>query len=362
MQFPGRHWVRMGAVGRPPRLGVTILLVLLLSSWSVTAVTATPYQQGTVTVAVVPADISKAAGEKFEVKIEISNVKDLGAFELSLRFDPALIQVDKATIGDFIGSTDRTVLPLGPNINVAEGRLDVGALSTGALPGAQGKGVLLALSCTAMRAGQGQLDLAQVRLSDTKGQPIAATPSGGNVTFTGDVLVPTATAAPVTPTATLVPLPATATLIPTATAVPPSPTAVATATMPPTETPAPAGATPAVTPEPVETRLFKAVSATTQALQTAAALWTETPTATVTLEPTATSEPGSTPNPEAMVEPGATSSSTLLPSAAPAATPAEPNAPGSQPGAGLAIGLGVVAVALGAGGVVLWRRGRAKSS
>lgn len=360
MQIPGRHGgKRSRSEGQWRRGSTIILLILLLCSGSATAVMAMPAQQGSAAVAVVPAAISKAAGDQFEVNITASGVQDLGAFELSLRYDPALIQIDKVTIGEFIGSTDRTVLPLGPSIDAAGGQLEVGALTAGALPGAQGNGVLVALSCTALRAGEGQLTLAQVRLIDTKAQPIAAVPSDGEVVFTGDIVVPTATAAPVTPTATPLPLRPTATLIPTATAVPPSPTAAATATTPPTETAVPASATPAETLEPLETRIRKIASATVQARQTAMTFWTATPTATVTPTPTATYEATATPKPEATAEPAA---ATTGPSPVPGSTPGQPAAPESQSNAGLAIGLGAAAVALGVGGAVLWRRGRHKSS
>lgn len=360
MRIPGGHWVFTGRAARVARLSMAVLLAVLLYPWIGTAATAMPYQQSAVTVAVVPADTSKAAGDRFEISIEVTGVKDLGAFELSLRYDAALMQVDKATLGEFIGSTKRTVVPLGPNINAAEGRLLIGAITTGTLAGAEGQGVLATLSCTALRAGTGTLQLEAVRLSDAKGQPIAATAADGSIRFTGSIVVPTATPAPVTPTATLIPLPATATLIPLATAVPPSPTPSATETLAPIATPVPASATPAETLEPLETRILKVASATVQAWQTEAALWTATPTATATPEPIATSEPTVTPNPATTAEPGA--ATPVSSPGAPAMTPAAPNAPQSQSGAGLAVGLSAAAVALGAGGVYLWRRGRSKKS
>lgn len=365
MQIPGRHWVWRGRAGRPPRLGIAILLVLALCSGSVTAVLATPNQQGSATVAVVPADIAKVAGDKFEVNIEISDVKDLGAFELSLRYDPALVQIDKAAIGKFIGDTDRAVLPLGPNINVAEGRLTVGALTTGALPGAQGKGVLVALSCTALRAGQGQLSLETVRLSDTTAKPISATSVDGKVSFTGDVVVPTATPAPVTPTATFAPPPETATAYPTL---------AAPATAAPKETSVSAPSpTAAATPIPIETLMVIVATETAQVRRTAEASWTATPTTAATSEPAATALPATA------TSEGAPSAPTLAPptsdvptsnetpSTSPAVTPQTPSTetpavPTSGSGAGLAIGLGVGAVGLGAGGIYLWRRGRKKNT
>lgn len=353
MRIPGGHWVFTGRAARASRLSMAVLLAVLLYPWIGTAATAMPNQQSTVTVAVVPVDTSKAAGDQFEIRIEVTGVTDLGAFELALRYDAALVQVDKATLGEFIGSTERAVVPLGPNIDAAEGRLVIGAITTGTDAGAEGQGVLATLSCTALRAGTGTLQLEAVRLSDAQGQPIAATAADGSVTFTGSVVVPTATPAPVTPTATLIPLPPTATLIPIATA-PPSPSPSATETPAPTQTAAPATATPAETLEPLETRILKVASATVQAWQTEAALWTATPTATATPEPTAT------PNPAATAEPGA--ATPVSSPGAPAVTPAAPNASQSSSGAGLAVGLSAAAVALGAGGVYLWRRGRPRKS
>ncbi len=360
MRIPGGHWVFPGRVHRAFRLSMAVLLAVLLYPWIGTAATAMPTQQSTVTVAVVPADTSKAAGDQFEISIEVTGVMDLGAFELSLRYDAALVQVDKATLGEFIGSTERTVVPLGPNIEAAEGRLVIGAITTGTDAGAEGQGVLATLSFTALRAGTGTLQLEAVRLSDTKGQPIAAAAADGSVRFTGSTVVPTATPAPVTPTATLIPLPPTATLVPIATAVPPSPSPSATETPAPTQTAVPATATPAETLEPLETRILKVASATVQAWQTEAASWTATPTATATPEPTATPAPTATPNPATTAEPGAATS--VSSPVAFAATPVASNAPQSQSGAGLVVGLGAAAVALGAGGVYLWRRGRPKNT
>lgn len=355
MQLPGGPAVRIGAPpGFLPKMGTAVLLIMLLWAWSVPAVLALPAQEAAVVVA--PAEISVPAGDRFEMDIAISGVQDLGAFELSVSYDPALIQVDRVTLGDFVGSTDRAVVPLGPIIDQAGGRLDVGALTTGALPGAQGTGVLVTLECTAMRAGEGQVALTEIRLSDTKAQSIAATTADAKVTFTGTVVVPTATAAPATPTLTS--LPPTATRLPTETAAPASPTAEVTATARPAETSAPADGTAApatatalpatATPDPVETLAIMAATATAQAWRTAEAQWTATPT------------PIATPGPSPTPVPAGASSPTEAPT--PLATPVPSQGAGAGSDTGLALGLGVAAVALGAGGILLWRRARRKSS
>ena len=113
MQLPGGPAVRIGA---PPgflsKMGTAVLLIMLLWAWCVPAVLALPAQEAAVVVA--PAEISVPAGDRFEMDIAISGVQDLGAFELSVSYDPALIQVDRVTLGDFVGSTDARCCPWVP--------------------------------------------------------------------------------------------------------------------------------------------------------------------------------------------------------------------------------------------------------
>ena len=275
------------------------------------------------------------------------------------------------TLGEFIGSTERDVVPLGPAVDSAAGQVSVGAFTSGAAAGAKGKGVLVTVACTAMRAGQGPLALADVVLSDTKAampsrrqQSMARSPSRGMLSSR--------------PRRPCRPPPTTAPATPTATAV----------LVAPTDTPAAAVATPGPgTPTPTATcdpwagdtgsggecdrrgarnpdvrggdadgsglahgrgamdadadRHRDPRSDCDRSTRTAAtAARADATAAAGSLDrgrhlPAATSEPVATPTPEA-------------------------SAAGSS--AGLGIGLGVVAVALGAGGVYLWRRGRQKSS
>lgn len=52
----------------------------------------------------------------FEVSVTIDEVQNLGAFELELTYDPALLHVDTVTLGDFLGSTGNAASPVGPTI------------------------------------------------------------------------------------------------------------------------------------------------------------------------------------------------------------------------------------------------------
>ena len=238
--------------------GLLLILTALLGLFGAAVVGAEPARQDGVTVALEPAQITRPAGDPFDVNVVINGVKDLGAFQITLKYDPALVQVDKATFGKFIGSTDRSVVQLDPRVDPAAGQVVVGAATVGAQPGASGKGILLTLSFTAMQAGQGELALAQVLLTDTKAALISATAVGSKIDFTGSIVVPTATQAPATPIATLAPSPtvyATLTTAPTATSelvATPEPAATELSS-------AAASATPSETQEPIETLVVRAL-------------------------------------------------------------------------------------------------------
>jgi hypothetical protein len=361
MRFPGGSAARMAAAGRRwLNLTAAAMLAALLYGGTGPIASLAAAQQFPVTVSIDPAQVSVAAGDQFEVAVVIAGMADLGGFQLLLQYDPALIQIDEVSLGEFLGSTGRDVVPLGPNVDSTAGRVDVGAFSSGTTAGASGTGVLVKLACTAMQAGQGTLGLANIVLSDTKAATISATTADGKVTLTGNVIVPTAPPPPPSPTAeaTSSAPPAEATSAaspaPTATTSAASPALTAgatsvTATEPTGAATSTAAATPSATaqdtPVPnasatvaaIETHVIRVATQTAQAWGTARAQWTATPTVASTPVLTAPSAPQATP----------TSAASM---------------PAASSGAGLAAGLGVVALALGAGGVYLWRRGRQKSS
>ena len=289
------------------RSGALLAAVLLVLSALCNGgvVFASPSAQDGVSVSLTPAMIELAAGSRFEVNVTISGVKDLSAFQLDILYDPALVQVDAATIGDFIGSTGRDVVPLGPRIDAAAGLVKAGAFSQGTAKGADGGGILVKLNATAMRAGAGQIELKNVLLTDTQAKPITAGATGAEVVFSGEAVVPTGTPIPATPTFTPAPPTPTATLTPIVTPPTAAPAATGTPTAKPTAT---------ATFGPVETQRAKVAAATVQAWSTERAQWTATPSATVT--PTATATATATATPQATATPAPS------PTVEPAATPA----------------------------------------
>jgi len=132
-----------------------------------------------------PADLVVDLNETFVVQVVIEEAANLGAFQFDLTYDPSILQVQGAAVGDFLESTGQTVVPAGPEVNNAEGRAAFGAASFGGRPGPSGAGVLATITCIARGEGSTVLELQEIQVLDTTMniQPIAA--EDGRVVVTG---------------------------------------------------------------------------------------------------------------------------------------------------------------------------------
>ncbi|MCA9728182.1 MAG: hypothetical protein KC729_10895, partial [Candidatus Eisenbacteria bacterium] len=130
-------------------------------------------------------------GESGVVSLEIEDAFPAGAFQVTLAFDPAIIQVESVEPGTFLEGTGRSVNPLAPQIDNENGTLTLGAWSIGDAPGAEGAGVLADVTFRIVSCpGETPLAIADAVLTDVSGWPIAiaATVSG---TVTTECRVPT---------------------------------------------------------------------------------------------------------------------------------------------------------------------------
>jgi len=233
---------------------ITCLLTLIATLMSVPQVSAIAPQTR---VRLEPADLVVSLHEAFALQVMIEEASDLGAFEFDLIYDPATLQVKEATLGDFLGSTGRSAVPIGPEVDNAEGRVTFGAISFGSGPGPSGMGILATITFIAQGEGSTALELREVQILDTAANVQEVTVEGGWVVARGAATptsiptatpVPTATATPVpistpqavnTPTPTAIPLP------------PPTPIGTSPAVKTPTKTPVPSP-TPIATSPTVE--------------------------------------------------------------------------------------------------------------
>ena len=102
----------------------------------------------------------------------IAGVSDLGAFELNLFYDPAVVWVTDVQMGDFMGGTDRTVVPLGPEIDNDAGVVAYAGFTFGEQVGPDGNGRLATIVCQARGEGTTAVTLANVQLVDTQAAPL----------------------------------------------------------------------------------------------------------------------------------------------------------------------------------------------
>ena len=179
------------------RLGLlSLLLLLALTGYavntSISGVTAAPVAQANQTVvSVQPSTQTIGTGDTAIVEIQVSNVSDLFGADLSIRFDPAVLQVVDAN-------------PLVPGVQVEPGAfLDISGgkgfvvkneadNTTGVISYAatllspaspvSGTGPIARIAFQGVAPGTGSIKLESVQLSDSSANPIQADTKDGAVT------------------------------------------------------------------------------------------------------------------------------------------------------------------------------------
>lgn len=128
-----------------------------------------------------PPQSTVMAGETFTVSVMIDDASDLGAFQCTLLYVPAVVTVEDVMVGEFLETTGRTVIPLGPYIDNQVGRTTFAACTLGLQPGPNGTGVLATVSFTAQGEGESRLDLQNAQVVDTTSDLQVVTAEGGLV-------------------------------------------------------------------------------------------------------------------------------------------------------------------------------------
>jgi hypothetical protein len=134
-----------------------------------------------------PSSSVDRAGETFTITVMIDDAVNLGGFEFTMVFSPTIVHVDDVELGDFLGSTGRSTLIVGPVVDGSNGIVTFGGGSYGVAPGPDGAGGLAVVTLTAMEVGHSDLLLQGVQVGDINGavQDLAAVGNG-----TVDILSP----------------------------------------------------------------------------------------------------------------------------------------------------------------------------
>jgi hypothetical protein len=193
-----------------PVLAVTTL-VLFTTLPPANATTVGPMQAATVTgtpvlavVRIEPVQSTVTAGETFTVSVMIDDASDLECFQFKLLYNPIVVTVDTVTVSDFLGSTGRTVIPVGPLIDNEAGRTVFAAISIGPAPGASGTGELAVIHLTAQDVGESPLDLLSVKIGGSitvEDGSVVVNPALTPVPTRTPTVTPTITPTPISPPA-----------------------------------------------------------------------------------------------------------------------------------------------------------------
>ena len=183
---------------------IWLVIIVIATSLASTPVLA----QGGTVVRVDPTTVSTQVNDRVDVYIKIDNVTKLTGFQLSLKFDPNILEVIDLTDGGFFTGTIITPLNIFDN---ALGTIGYAAAQT-TQPSASGNGALLIIGFRAKANGSSVVSLQPVQdallLSDENGVAIPASWVDGrvNVGSNGPILTPTPTPTitntPVTPNST----------------------------------------------------------------------------------------------------------------------------------------------------------------
>jgi hypothetical protein len=166
-------------------------LVLLTVSGSAQAGNSTEWLETGETVYIEPSDAVVVPGTTFTIAVNITETLDLGAFEFDLVYSPTLVSVTGVSLCPLLGSTGRTVISLGPEIDNAAGEMSYGAISFGTEAGPSGMGTLAIITLTStLTEGTTILDLRNVQTTDTEAKPRIPIALGGTIVTDDDVQGP----------------------------------------------------------------------------------------------------------------------------------------------------------------------------
>jgi len=150
--------------------------------------TATPTGEPTSLVWIDPPEQTAQLSEgNFTADVVISDVTNLGGFQLVLTFSPGIVHLEGAELGDFLGSTGRGTIPVGPEIDNVAGTVTFAAASFGEPSGPNGSGVLVTITFSPQAGGTSDLHLQDVQIMDTASGPISVDRQDGQVTVTESI-------------------------------------------------------------------------------------------------------------------------------------------------------------------------------
>jgi hypothetical protein len=176
-------------------------------------------------------DYEVAPGDLVEVPIQIRDVTDLYAVDLTFTFDPTVVTVEDGNsnrpgVQPALGTFLEAGMTLFNTVDVETGEVHFAMSQVNPGEPKSGDGILLVLYVRGLTAGETALTITNLEMSDRFGDAIAGTPVDGQISVSADAPQSDATAIPVQDATRMVEVPTlAATNTPEVTATPmPTPT------------------------------------------------------------------------------------------------------------------------------------------
>jgi len=127
------------------------------------------------TIRLKPTEAETWMGRPVQLDIWIDHAQNLGAFQFELIYGSHIVHADTAWIGPFLGSTGRTVIPVGPDMDNTgyPGKLTFGSASFGTVPGPDSSGILAHVVFIPKGEGSTTVEFYHVVFSDVNGNPLS---------------------------------------------------------------------------------------------------------------------------------------------------------------------------------------------
>lgn len=154
------------------------------------------HAQTVANVSVTPANQTVTMGSQATITIDVANVQNLGSFDVTLTFNPNILQIPTGGVvvdTTFLASTGKTVTAVNPIIDNASGTVSFGAYSLGSSTGPNGNGRLATITFdTTNTTGLSNLALTYMYLTYPNGTENPSTTVDGSVSVSS-LLNPTPT-------------------------------------------------------------------------------------------------------------------------------------------------------------------------
>ena len=132
--------------------------------------------------------------ESFIVNVSICNVLDLYGYEFKLFYNSSILNGSQVIEGPFLSSTGKDpffwVVAFNDHYNSTHGIVWVDSCLTGDVLGVNGNGTLVTIKFKSLAVGSSQLSLDDVKLADSRENPIPCQSIDGSVTIIPELTFP----------------------------------------------------------------------------------------------------------------------------------------------------------------------------